>query len=311
MQVSERNISRVLFVLYWKTSKHVSRLYNRLRLGHTLWSPSTDPSTMFSVAMAKSCTGSDPDDYPFFTPTDPSLRRGTAAFHLEVCIHDVASEAVKHGNSKALVRNRISQHQAQFDAVLDTLDTIFRIGDTQPTAEEQSDNGAVAASDEAEDAPTSFGNDFPDPPQSSIGNHGGFENQIRQVKAEAAQQHLSDEEWRLADFGSWLEGLPEPSGDIAHQLARSSSNAQIDIELRNDQPDNRDRRNASVNQIDVVLVDRPGVGDPTADPMPTRTRSESDLHRPGKFDAWTERKREVARRAQSPGAYGGRRPASQ
>jgi hypothetical protein len=107
---------------------------------------------MFSMAMPKSYTGSDPDDYPFFTPTDPSLRRGTAAFHLEVCIHNVASEAVKHGNPKALVRDRISQHQTQFDAVLDTLDTIFRIGDTQPTAGMQSDHGAVASSGEAEDA---------------------------------------------------------------------------------------------------------------------------------------------------------------
>lgn len=244
---------------------------------------------MFSMAMPKSYTGSDPDDYPFFTPTDPSLRRGTAAFHLEVCIHNVASEAVKHGNPKALVRDRISQHQTQFDAVLDTLDTIFRIGDTQPTAGMQSDHGAVASSGEAEDAPAFSGNDFPGPPQSSTGNPGGVENRTRQVRATATQQNLSDEEWRAAHFGKWLEGLPEFSGDVEHQLARR----------------------ASVGQVDGVPVDCDGAGDPTTDLAPTWPRSESGLHIPGEFHAWTARKREVARRAENLGVYGGRRPASQ
>jgi hypothetical protein len=89
-------------------------------------------------------------DYFWYKPTDPNLRGSPALSHLQWCIDEVESEAVKSGNSRDLVRSHLSQHQTQFDAVLGTLGGVFRLRDADQTTAARSDNITAASLDTAQ-----------------------------------------------------------------------------------------------------------------------------------------------------------------
>lgn len=147
---------------------------------------------------------------------------------------------------------------------------------------------------------------FTDTPQFGSGNPGRSGNRTRHVKAVVAQQHLDDEDWRATHFGNWLEGLPEPSSNIAQQLAPPGHDAQDDTELRRPRPNNgHDKHENSASKVDNDSVYPPNTGYPVSDPLPTITRPEFDINPRDEFESWAAQKKDEFRRKPDAGAYDG------
>ena len=224
-----------------------------------------------------------------YRPTDPILRDSPALVHLQRCIIQVTSQALASGHSLSLVQTRLAQHQTQFDAFLGTLDGIFRPRDADLMTPVRNDNvgaasldatheqasqsilrtrqspkrpGTVTADNAAASAPPK--GDFTDTPQSGPGNLDGSGNRTRRVKGVAAQQGLSDEEWRTAHFGTGLDDLPESFDNIAHQPAQIGHDSQGDTELPDNRLHHNKKRKTSQDQVDAGPIDPPGIGDPAA-----------------------------------------------
>lgn len=134
-------------------------------------------------------------------------------------------------------------------------------------------------------------------PQFGSGNPGNTANHT-QNRPVAAQQSLNDEDWRVAHFVRWLETIPEPPDNIAHQIAQSGHDIQNDTKPRGNQPDDHDRGNAPANQLDGNSSDPPSIK------VPTRTKSESDLPPPDEFAYWSARVRREFRRDLNPRVFG-------
>lgn len=239
-----------------------------------------------------------------YTPTDRTLHDSPALVHLQRCILQVAAQAIEAGHSLSQVQSRLPQHQTQFDAFLGTLDGLFRPHDADSTTAVRNGNdgaasldgtheqartrqspkrpGTVAADNAAASAPP--GGDFTDTPQYGPGNPDGFEKRTHRATRVAAQQDLSDDDWRAKHFGNWLDDLPKSFDNIADQPAQVGHDAQDDTELPDTQPNPNKRRKASVDQVQDKAIDPPGVEDPTANPVLTRAEYEPDVLPQGEVD---------------------------
>lgn len=147
--------------------------------------------------------------------------------------------------------------------------------------------GIVTSDDAAATAPPE--DVFTDTPQFGSGIPDGSGHRTRHVKVVAAQQQLSDEDWRATHFGNWLEGIPRVPDNIAQQLAQSG----------------HDEHETSANQVDNDSVDPPSTGYPVSDPLPSVTRPEFDLNTRNEFEYWAALKRDEFRRNLDAGAYDG------
>lgn len=101
--------------------------------------------------MATDDASRESEDFLSYTPTDPNLRDSPAFVHLQRCILRVAAQAIGSGTSLSLVRSRLSQHQAQFDAFLGTLDELFLPQDADLMTAMRSDNVGAASFDVAQE----------------------------------------------------------------------------------------------------------------------------------------------------------------
>ena len=157
-------------------------------------------------------------------------------------------------------------------------------------------------------APSHLGNAHPDTSQSRPGIPDHTSNHTQAV---AAQQNLSDEDWRAAQFGNWLEGLPKLPDSIEHQLAQSSNIAHGDANLRDNKPNDPDRRSTPANEVDGNFFDPPSINYPVSEPLPTFTRLEFDINDRDDFESWAAQKRDEFRRDLDRRANGGPQPEDQ
>jgi hypothetical protein len=267
------------------------------------------------------------DTFLSYNPTDPNLRDSPALVHLQRCILQVSAQAVGSGQSLSQVQSRLAQHQTQFDAFLETLDALSRTLEAGLTTAVRNDNagaalldaaheqvrtrqrperpGTVTAVNAAASAPPQ--GDFTDTPQFDNGDPDGSRSRTRRMKGVAAQQDLSDENWRAAHFGNWLGDLPESFDNIA----QVGHDTQDDTKIRETRSNDRGKSNASANQVDEDSVNPPSIDYPTSDPLPYFTRSESEVLPRGDFENWAEQKRYEFRRNMNPRAYGDSEPKSQ
>lgn len=274
-------------------------------------------------------------DYFFsYRPTDPRLRDSPALAHLQQFILQVGAQAFGSGTSLSLVRSRLSEHQTQFDAFLRTLDGLFQPRDAGLATAMRSDNIGAAHLDVAQEVPQFMPRsrtspkrprnakaydvaapDYPedvftDTPRYGPDNPDGFGNRTRRVKAVAAQQDLSYEDWREARFSSWLEGLPELPSNIPHKLAQSGHEPQDDTKQRETRHNDHDKHKTSASQVKNNPVYAPSKDYPKSDPLPYYTRSEFDVHPRDEFESWAEQKRHEFRQRLNLKAYRDPQPAS-
>ena len=151
---------------------------------------------------------------------------------------------------------------------------------------------------------------FTDTPQYGLDNPDGFGNRTRRVKAGAAQQDLSYEDWREARFSSWLEDLPELPSNIPHELAQSGREPQDDTEQHETRHNDYDKHKTSANQVENNSVYPHSIEYPNSDRLPYYPGSEFDVHPRDEFESWAEQKRHEFRRSLNPKAYRDPQPAS-
>ena len=279
-----------------------------------------------------------PDASSLYTPTDLGYD-GTQAFaHLQWCISRAAEHALASGTPTDLIRNRLKQHQIQFDAVLYTLNAIFQLGDPQapqspphlsqqpmvfaltgymrgpkgppalldPTLPQQTASTIAVWGGHNEFASLQIGDNFPATPQFTPGNPDWLGNRRRHLEAVAAQRAQIDEVRRAANadmVGGWLESVTPVFDDAMPQhFARSYYDVQDDAEHSSSQTNPNKRRRTSIDQVDdndavdAVRVDAVRVEEPTANSVPTRTQSGSNVPPPGEFYSRTAQQGESSGR---------------
>lgn len=201
---------------------------------------------------------------------------------------DALQTAATHGDDVAAASLHVAEEQApQSSTNLSQRSTMFAPAQfhrshklPDPSLPQQT--ASVTADWNGQNAADSLriGDNFPDTPQFSLGKSDGLRNREQHLVAVAAQRSRIDEKRRAANtnmVGDWLENGPEFPDDHEQQLAQSGHDTQDDIALPDAPPNPNKRRRTFFNQGDDTVVDLPGIGDPTGNPLPFRAKDQSNF----------------------------------